>query len=323
MARHTHNQASRSDLFLGQIIGITQDQIPVFQFLTAEQSAFGLRFGSLEPGSLFTPNAQINGQAVGSVLAFQSGSQNAHHNILDIHDPLPAIRSQSLAPLTHWPAFNDFSQTLSQSSQTVAQSGNTIIPNPAQAGQFMASVMFFVAALRSGDMGLFLKQQIGSVTKSTSSSVLSDIQNETNNAVKASEQAASKSSWHNAMIPIAMGDIIAKVGFWHRDESPYMEDDTDHSATRFVFDMAFDSMGHVQLDGLVRVSPDQHKTLDIVLRTEKHFSPHMRQIFRQRYNEALQETSLTGDIHFHSQQAAGNKDTSFSSPSKENWSDLV
>lgn len=97
-------------------------------------------------------------------------------------------------------------------------------------------------------------------------------------------------------LPIVWDERIHKVAL-HWRQSGYQDSengkDPEKSGTRFIFDLNFDRLGPVQLDGLMRA-----KRLDIALRTALPLSTAMRQILSQRYAESIALAGLGGEIHF-------------------------
>ncbi len=210
--------------------------------------------------------------------------------------PLPVL----LAPQAHWPALEDIAQTLMRAAPQTAQAMMNVTPSPNAPAQMGPAALFFIAALRGGDLSQWLGDKAqdalraagkaGSITKLTQEgSLLGRV---------ASEPASQ--DWRALNLPMAWGGDIQKVALYYRHEREASEDDETARGirtTRFVFDLKLDAMGKVQLDGLFRPH-ETHSRLDLAVRTEGQFSESTKAEMRRIYAKALRDTQVTGELSF-------------------------
>jgi len=106
--------------------------------------------------------------------------------------------------------------------------------------------------------------------------------------------AATQSDWRAVPLPMFWENEIHRITLYTRQESDENEKQQNgQNGTRFVMDLSLSRMGDVQIDGLVK-----DNRLDLILRTEHHFSAPMQQTMRQAYSGALAYTDLVGELNF-------------------------
>ena len=204
--------------------------------------------------------------------------------------PLPVM----LTPQNHWPVLEEIAQSLNQAAPQGAQAMMASTPSPASPAQLGPAVLFFVAALRGGDMGQWLGDRTSDMLRSLGKGdAISRLSGEAPMLARASDGPIT--DWRSLNIPMLWQEDIQKVTLHYRHEQ---DDDADEiergiKATRFVFDLALENMGTVQLDGLFRPG-----RLDLAVRTETPFAESSRAEMRRIYAKALKETGVTGELSF-------------------------
>tara|TARA_R110002095_G_scaffold62103_1_gene52461 strand:+ start:4529 stop:6301 length:1773 start_codon:yes stop_codon:yes gene_type:complete len=218
--------------------------------------------------------------------------------------PLPALTAPYYLTPSLWPIFQEMEHTLTQVSPQAAQVFNAVLPNAAAPSQLGTGVLFFVAAMRSGDIQGWLGDKTLEVLKRAGKAdLMGRLGREMSGLARMNADTIS-GDWRGLSLPLAWQNDIHKIAIHYR-----REDDNDDDAngapsgnkTRFVMDLDLSQMGKVQLDGLFTRQSESVGRLELVLRTEQGFTQSMKQEMRQAYKNALSETQITGELSFHGQ----------------------
>ncbi len=202
-----------------------------------------------------------------------------------------------------WPAFDDAFDILNTASATQLGSAATqslakILPSPANPAQMGAAILFFVAAIRSGDIGGWMGERTLNSLKRDGlrgSNALEKIARDVTGLSRLASEPLSQ-DWRGLPIPYVWQNEIHKMHLYYRhqggDEKDTPEDKKDRS-TRFIFDLHLDRIGDLQLDGLMK-----DPRLDLILRTRTPFARSMQTVMRQKYLDILESGKLQGDLAF-------------------------
>lgn len=219
---------------------------------------------------------------------------------LPIVDPLVTSSSPRLdRPATIWPAVEDLVQTLGALSPALVQSLVRTIPSPAQPALIGPAVLFFAAALRAGDMGGWLGEKaLDALRRAGKTETLTRLGRDFANLSEIATRDPDESGWRNMSVPFLWENRVHRAALQYRsgpEEGSEGEegDRRGGKSTRFVFDLSFNRLGEVQLDGLYR-----DRRLDIALRTVAPLSQTMRQTLRARFADGLTQSDIMGEIYF-------------------------
>lgn len=303
---------TQSNLSAGQLNatlqGATPNALPVIGFEGISASALYVLSGEQESALQTFSRALPEGTQI--QLTPQVGSsQSATLNQATGPIPLLAGLSASTNPFAPgaWPIMYEVQQALLQSVPQAAQAMSNVTPSPAaQPTQFGAAVMFFVSAVRSGDVQSWLGDRALDVLRTAGRGDLGARAGQEAGLLGrliGSEQTNPGQDWRGIALPVMHEDEIQKMMLHYRNEDSEGEgaEAGKSKQTRFIFDLSLDRMGPVQLDGLFRpgAGPEQSDgRLDVILRTEELFSEASRQKMRQLYFEALKQTNVTGELSF-------------------------
>ena len=217
--------------------------------------------------------------------------------------PLPALTSSYFLTPSSWPILEETQQVLTQVSPQTSQAFNAVVPNAAAPAQLDSTALFFVAAMRAGDVNGWLGEKaVDAIKRAGKSDLLSRLGREIRGITRMSSEALS-GDWRAMSLPLAWQNDINKIALYFRNEGEHNESNDEAGKgkkTRFVMDLSLTNMGNVQLDGLFS-GQDNIGRLDLVLRTEQSFSQSMRQQMRTAYKNALEETQITGELSFQNQ----------------------
>jgi hypothetical protein len=202
-----------------------------------------------------------------------------------------------------WPAFDDtfdlLQQTQIQQGIATDNAATLPLPNAAQPGKIPAALLFFMAAVRAGDLGGWLGERALNALRRDSTikagDILSRIGRDFSGLTRMADQPVSQ-DWRAMAFPFLYQGDLTKIHLYyrHQDAQKHKDSDSpDEKSTRFIFDLHLSQMGDVQLDGLMK-----SKRLDMVVRSEQPFSATMQQEMRRAYHAALEAGGLHGDLLF-------------------------
>ena len=171
---------------------------------------------------------------------------------------------------------------------------------PRADGQLSTNVLFFLSALRGGDMKNWMGDGPSRILERQRPELAARMRTDLNQMTRTFEDPLS-GDWRLHAVPFLFGGEIDRLQLLVRDQEDEDEDGLGKDDTRFVIDLTLTRLGHLQIDGLVG---NKNKRLDVVLRTDTPLQPHMREDIRRLYTDALDVTGLEGSVGF--QAAPGN-----------------
>lgn len=208
------------------------------------------------------------------------------------HD-LSAPRPFGAAGGGTWPALNDTLEVLSDVSPA-AQNQILQAALPRADAQLSTNVLFFLAALRGGD----LKGWMGDGPLRILERQRPDLAGRLRDDVgQLSRQITDPDTgdWRMHAIPYLNNDEIDPVRLLVRDQDSDDGDDTPDGNTRFVIDLNLTQLGHLQIDGLVG---NGGKRVDVVVRSDEALSSQIRDDIRALYANAIEVTGVEGSVGF-------------------------
>ncbi len=196
---------------------------------------------------------------------------------------------------TSWPLMDEISRALAQAAPAqVAQAMAAMTPSPAAPAQLGPAMMFFIAALKGGDLQQWLGDRAANTIKGAGKgSLLSRLGQEGSAILRLSTEPSSQ-EWRSMALPLHYEHEYHKIALHYRHEKNGDNDDNSkNKQVRFIFDLNLDVMGEVQLDALFRAP-----RLDLIVRTGQPFSQAMMQEMRRAYVSALEQSHVTGELTF-------------------------
>jgi hypothetical protein len=191
----------------------------------------------------------------------------------------------------------DLANTLMSVAPRSAHALASMTPSPANPAQLGPTALFFIAAVRGGDLTQWMGDKaLDALRKAGRGALLTRIGQEGTNLARLANEPVTQ-DWKAMSLPLQWdGEYQKIVLYYKRDDSNSDPDKQGGKQTRFIFDLALDRMGLVQLDGLFRGS-----RLDLIVRTQTHFTEAMQMEMRRMYTGALAQTQITGDLSFQNQ----------------------
>lgn len=290
-----------------KLIGVTPEmEFPVFalpQSHAGEQQHLAMipsRYDTLEQGTNF-------------ILQPLPDDDGLLRAIPDTLKPLlPALSTTALprafmpaadlfGTLPAWPVMNELLQGLQHISPQSAAQFAARLPNTSAPMQMAGTALFFIAAMRAGDMQSWMGERaIDTLRRAGKSDLLNRFLNETGDRARSE---STQQEWRNTTFPLMHDNQIHRIILHYRKEQKH-SDEAEHKGggtTRFVLDLSLSNMGKLQCDGLFQKGKDEKSgRLDLILRTEHPFSAHMHQEMRALYSNALTQSGYSGELSFQS-----------------------
>lgn len=209
--------------------------------------------------------------------------------------PLPVPPPLLFAAET-WPVLQDVLTALSSLAPQAAQSFVNMLPNPAAPQNLAPTALFFIAAVRAGDVeGWLGGRAVDALRRSGRGDLLSRLSQEMSSLSRAASEPAGQ-DWKALSLPLSWQDQLFKVPVYFRqDQDSRGGREGEKGHTRFIINLDLSRMGKIQMDALYLKGA---KRFDLILRTEKSFTRAMEEEMRVLFIEALEEVSLTGSLIF-------------------------
>ncbi len=207
--------------------------------------------------------------------------------------PLRGAR-EGLVLSRNWPNLDEALVALNDANPVLAQHlVNAVIPRPdAHLG---ANILFFLAALRGGDIRGWLGDGPGRLLQRVRPDVMARLKDDFGRLARLAEDPG-PGDWRIALIPVHNGAQIERIRLFLRGHGEDEEEGTGgRKGTRFVIDVELDRFGRLQLDGLVRA---RNKRLDLIVRTAAPLPARMHDDIRRIFRDANQLTGITGGVGF-------------------------
>lgn len=214
--------------------------------------------------------------------------------------PLLAVPEGGLRQMVaqrSWPALNEAVAILQQTDPAYAQQLiSTVLPRPDS--QLAASILYFLAALRGGDIRAWFGEGPSRSLERAKPGSLSRLGEEFAQLRRASDEPVS-GNWRMALIPLYSGTDIEQVRLFMRRHGEDAEDgeEGENGGIRFVVDVELSRLGRMQFDGLVR---GRTQRFDLIVRTAEELPSVMANDIRRIFEETLALTAIKGSIVFQS-----------------------
>ena len=215
----------------------------------------------------------------------------------------PVLPSVFITPEV-WPIMEELKQSIETLAPQQVQAFTNTLPSPAHPANINATSLFFIAAMRSGDIQGWLGEKTAELLKQNGKGdLLTRLSSEIFSFT--SKEPHSAQEWRSLTLPMNWDNDIHKVVLHYRQERENSSDDAQSfgsGKTRFVMDLELSQLGAVQIDGLFIGDAEKivqkGGRLDLILRTEQHFRKAVQHHIRGFYAAALKDTNLSGELLF-------------------------
>jgi hypothetical protein len=191
-----------------------------------------------------------------------------------------------------WPALEEAAAVLSQVDPAAFQ--QTALPIPKSDSQLGANLLFFLAAIRGGDLKGWLGDGPIRILQRNRPDLLQRLGDDFASLSRSADEAVS-GDWRMVTLPFQNGAQIELVRLYTRRNR---EDEKNKSGKkpagqRFVLDVNLSRLGHLQLDGLLK-----EKQFDLILRSDLPLPGTMRDDIRAIFRQSSEITGIKGGIAF-------------------------
>jgi hypothetical protein len=279
----TNNQSAGA--LTGVVSGVGSGNLP-------QVSVFFPQSGQTQQFALQVPSPDV---VVGARIEVTPQASTGLNSAAVAASTLPLAAQVAPQP---WALLEDIQVHLAKAAPRAAMAMSAMTPSPANPAQFGPAVLFFIAAVRGGDITQWLSERGLDVLSKSGKGLLSKLSQEGQTLTQSAREAAAQ-DWRTVNLPMAWEGQIHKVALYYKHENAPEDGGIEGAqGTRFVFDLSLDRMGQVQVDGLFRPVSVDGKRLDIMVRTEEIFSEATRAEMRRVYANALRHTDVGGELSF-------------------------
>ncbi|MCW8970752.1 MAG: hypothetical protein OQK23_05780, partial [Rhodospirillales bacterium] len=206
-----------------------------------------------------------------------------------------AAQTGASAMLREWPTLVETLGVVQQSSPAVAEHIiNNAIPKPG--GMMTANILFFISALRGGDVKGWLGGPAARILDRVKPGLLQKLGDEFN-MHSATITDSTHGDWRAYLLPVHTGAAIEQIRLYLRRKKKGGKKggSDDKAGTRFIFDLELSAFGRMQLDGLAKET-DHH--LNLIIRTETPLDEEVSRGISGVFIQACEGMGLTGQLTF-------------------------
>ena len=230
------------------------------------------------------PGTALSLEVIRQLPGIEAGSAAAH-----AASPLQELLP--LQPGQGWPNLVEALAALYNANATLARNVATTRV-PAANGQLAPTVLFFLAALRGGDVrGWLGDEATRTLERAGRRDVLARLSKDFAEISKLGDDSGG--DWRPVSLPFFDGEELCEL--WMSTRRHRNDEDDGDEATRFVIKLELSNLGRLQLDGLV-----QERRFDLILRSERLLAADLRQDLSAIMGASLGATGLEGELVFES-----------------------
>lgn len=190
-----------------------------------------------------------------------------------------------------WPALR---ASMGLTDTSTAPQGNATFqpPLPTPGSALASTILFFIAALKGGDLRSWLgEMNTNQLEGMHQGQLLAQLGDDFNQLARLASEPQ-PSGWQIMLIPLANGDRLEQIRLFYRGRQGHGET-SGESPSRFVVEAELAAFGLVQLDGLLGT----HR-FDLQVRSNTAFTPAMQGHIREIFVSALEIGGLQGNVQF-------------------------
>ncbi len=209
-------------------------------------------------------------------------------------DAIPLRLREGVIQTREWPALSEAARILQAANPAAAQHLiQALIPRPdARLG---ASILFFVSALRGGDLKGWLGTETDRALGKAKPSLRARLGEEFKQLGRSIEETPAR-DFRVIPVPFITGSEIEQIRlFIKRSDEEDEEDPEGEGGTRFVVDLDLSRLGRMQLDGRVG---ERNRKFDLTVRSAHALPGDVRNGIRAIFQQANEITGVKGAVSF-------------------------
>lgn len=288
---------------IGPVAG--KDALAVALIFPAKAEGPPSYFALLEPGFIPAPGALLS---LTPVLMPQALSAAPLPPVTaDLTASVPPMSPAMLAALPlglpyfltpePWPVLQEIVQVLQHSSAPIAQAFSHMIPNPATPQQMAPAALFFIAAMRGGDVeGWLGGRAADAIRRAGRGDLIARLSQEGATLSRMGAEPLGQ-DWKAASVPLSWDGQIFKLPLYYKrsEEERGTGNERGDGMVRFVINLDLSRMGKMQMDALYR---EAAKRFDLILRSTQPFTKAAEHEMRGIFAGALEDIGLRGEMGF-------------------------
>jgi hypothetical protein len=269
----------------------------------AGQSITGIVTGTTASGHtvVHTPTASVS---VGTAQSLPPGTQisfrveTAPQAPTGAHIMPPSLHRESMMVSQAWPSLDEGLAVLQEVSPATAnQITNQIIPKLNV--QFTATALFFLSALRSGDVRSWIGDSAAKILERAKPDAMKRLGDDFRAMGAVDEDGGGPvrtMDWRGTLVPFQSPDGLEQIRLYTKQLNDE-DDDQDERITgnRFLIDVTLSNMGRLQLDGMIE---KQDKRLDLIVRTSQPLPPLVRNDMMELFSKSNEIVGMRGGMSF-------------------------
>lgn len=206
--------------------------------------------------------------------------------------PSPGESAPSPGPSRDWAVLAEAAALLDRSGP----GGPPAPPLPRLGPGLAAGLLALLAALRRGDLPGWVDAALGKpLERAGHGALAAKVRQEFAPLARAAAEATGGEDWRLVTLPLLDGTTAETARLYlrgrRRDAEP--AGGPEDAGSRFVLEVELSRLGPLQLDGLVRA-----RRFDLMLRSRRPLTPHMRRDIADIFDEARAIGGLAGRIEF-------------------------
>lgn len=192
-------------------------------------------------------------------------------------------------------------RSLEEAMKLLAQSNNPAMSEalmqriPNTKSKMVNSALFFMSALKSGDIRHWLSSRVADDIQSKSSSLFSRLSADFDGIRNVSAERPDQ-NWQMLLFPLMHEEKLRQVRLFIREDE-HEESSESSGGMRFVIEVSMSALGDLQLDGFLK---KQNKQLcfDLVVRSDGPLTQTMQDEIQAIFNDASEQSKFKGSLRF-------------------------
>jgi hypothetical protein len=195
-----------------------------------------------------------------------------------------------------WESLDDVMTFLKQTNNDVALEVQQRLPNVNH--KLTSSLLFFIAAIKGGDMSEILGKRALRLLESSAPTLLEKLKRDIT-TLRGNLIDSPLTHWSVAQLPMLFGQELQQVRLYiakdPADEKPAST--TAERGQRFVLEVGMSQLGTLQLDGFLRQA-DARKNFDLIVRSRHSLDTDITQGISSLFHTSMEVTGMRGQVLF-------------------------
>lgn len=196
-----------------------------------------------------------------------------------------------------WKSLDDAISWLKDINPDMAREVTARLP---VAGHKLASgLLFFVAALKNGDVSELLGKRVTRLLEASAPELLKKLRMDMGQ-IRSNLVDSPLDHWSSVALPIMFGQELQQAQLFISKEPPDGEQESPDNSRgqRFILEVGMSELGPIQFDGFVRRPLEQRQSFDLMVRSAALLDEQLSQGIRGIFESSLSVTGMRGQVIF-------------------------